>query len=1820
MKTLFLISLIIFSACSDKVEEKTVSETIQEKVDLKKQLVVGPESLVPLSQPIALIFNDVLVPYHLIGVELAENPFSFEPKISGQAKWELGNKLTFTPNTVLPAGQKYNLKIDGKKAIGNNRDVNNLNFSFKVMEQEVLSAKGDFIPVAGKKNTVKLQIEFVFAGKVLQEEFKKDLKLKDDKSLTFSLQKGSKPNHFLIKSTELKRKNNGRSITAYLPAKYSVRGDQKWEKPFVLASKTNFIVLSDMDLSNSNEKMATYAFRFSDPIATHIDLSGFVTVEGLKVFKLQVEGKYLKVKGNMLAGKQYAIKIVKGFPSALGTKLSKSYNKSFSINNLKPELKWLSQGVYLPSANNSKLQFKSINVKKVSIVISEVHQNNTSFFLQKNKLKDKSHNPGGSGYFRSNYKDLSRVGKEIVRLDKELGASANKWHKTEIDLSALLKTKKKALFIVNLQYDYKDLLGRCQNNQDKLESSDLYFEDEGYYKNPCKNHYYYWRGNLNKMVVQSDVGLTVKESGGFYHVFAANLVTSNPISGLKLTNLSYANQELETLFTNTNGFAKFKKQGHALYGEHPSGLALLKWNKQDWEKNKFDVGGVNAGVGGTNVFFYTERGVHRPGDTIHLSAIVRMDRKVPPSDLPMAWEVKNPNNQIVLEHSIKKNKNGHLYLAIPTRVKSPTGTWFVRLKIGDKKYSKSLPVEMVKPNRLKVKLNMDKEAKRKLIGKVEAKYLFGTPIKETKVEVRASFNSKNLKLQKYPKYNFNHPENEFSSRNIMLSYGVTDSKGNFKFDKKIENVEKAPALVRANLEAKVYEKGGSFTLAKKSKILSPYSSYVGVINPTKWGSVQMNQKFDIETIVVNDKGDLKKNIPLEVNVYVNRSHWWWHYDDDDRKEFTKKEATYKVLSKNIQSANGKLKFSIKVEDYGRHLVEVVNKKSGHKTGMFFYASDWNSGVASKSKERNFLKINLDRGIYAPGDSVTLSFDSPAKGTAYITLEQGEEVLKQEWKKVTPGQTKFSFLATKAMLPNIYASVSLIQPLQENTNDVPMRIYGIKPIFIEDPNSRLQVDWNVPKQIQPKETFKVSIQSNSKQEGTYTLAMVDEGLLDLTNFKTPNPWKYYFKKVRLGVKTKDNYDEVLGSLYPDMDRYFSIGGDEMDEEADSRAGNSKARRFIPAIYFSKPFVLAAGKKKNIEITMPNYIGSVRFMLVGATGDQYMSAEKTTPVSQPLMILPTIPRIARPGDEFSLPVSIFALEDNIGEVEVSLTNVGELKIKGSKSQTIKFDRKDEKDISFALQASDKVGQDSIHIIAKSKSFEADYKVALPLQSAAAYQTATIDTMVKNTTYEMTLEKLGLDGTNKAYLQISKMPSLQLQERIKSLIRYPYGCLEQTVSSVFPQLYLPKLLDLSEGQKQRIDDAIHASFERLKTFQLSRGGFAYWPRGFYSSRYSDWATSYVGHFLVEAKSLGYKVPDSLWDTWVEDANDRAKVVNTKNHKYQNYRLFVLALAEIPNIGAMNLLKENHLKTLDALSKKLLATSYQLAGQTKVAQEIDLFIVTEESPYRELAGTYGSNFRDQALMSYLSTIIDTPVEVSKKMTKLVNTFRGQNWYSTQESAMALLAFGKYFPNQEQSGDVDYKLSIGGKSQTQTLSTQMQEIPLIEQWGEKISISAEKTLFISIVREGIPKVDSLKTQSKNLLLSRNFYSEDGYPLTTFTLPQGKEVWVVYTVKIENKERLKNVALSSLFPAGWEIFNPRLENRTLPEWLKRQGLSSPTYMDIRDDRVNWFFDIGYKGYAKFAIRINPTFKGNYTLPAVIAETMYSPDYFSAIAGSRAVVE
>ncbi len=516
---------------------------------------------------------------------------------------------------------------------------------------------------------------------------------------------------------------------------------------------------------------------------------------------------------------------------------------------------------------------------------------------------------------------------------------------------------------------------------------------------------------------------------------------------------------------------------------------------------------------------------------------------------------------------------------------------------------------------------------------------------------------------------------------------------------------------------------------------------------------------------------------------------------------------------------------------------------------------------------------------------------------------------------------------------------------------------------------------------------------------------------------------------------------------------------------------------------------------------------------------------------------------------------------------------------------------------VQVGNSIGVDTINIDAKSGAFKADYTVHLPVSSPNPFYTDVIDTMVlKGQPVTVVPEKFGLEGSNTARLVFSRLPDLQLDERLRYLIRYPYGCIEQTVSSVFPQLYLNNLVDLRDYQKQEITDNINDAIKKLSNFQY-QSGFSYWPVSRNSqSEYSDWGTSYAGHFLLEAKDKGYYVPDNLYKHWLNDAKKNAKLINTKNHRFQTYRLFLLALAGSPDMGAMNLVRENYLAKLDPLSRKLLAAAYYLSGQKEAAMAIDQ-ATAEITDYRELSGTYGSALRDRALMLYLCKKMENNKTATMILKNVMDSFSKRSWYSTQETAMALLGISTYYKNMPGTGGmVKFKVKIAGeKEQTIELSNYQSTMDVSAMWNKKITISTENSepLFVTLYREGIPVESRIKTEHQGIELTRTFYNENGYPVEIETQKQGQSFWVVYTVKNIYGGHLEELALTSVFPAGWEIINTRLTGAELPDWIRKISITTGEYMDIRDDRVNWFFDLYSGRQASFAVNINPTFKGTY---------------------------
>ncbi len=1868
MKKLLLLVLPLFflQSCEQQAGDKpsktpeSVSEAQWQELNLNKAIVGTPGDIVSVESPIDLTFNKEVIPPHMSGKVLDKSPFQFDPPVQGSAKWLNQVTVRYTPSDRLEPGTNYSVLFKGKVAFGTGKSVNDFSFSFKTAEQEVVGFTGDFVPAETGKNMVRFTGTVSFAQPVIIANIQKHLRCVSEKEKISVAVSASKQNSRVVNILlpPMKRETTGRTLSFLLPGQYTV--DRKeWKRDVLLPAANRFKVLAHMELSDSRSDQTVYGFRFSDPVQKGMDLSGFVSIEPDMDFAVSVDGKYLRIQSDFEYGRKYTVTLTKGLPSALGTELPDNYTATFSFSNVKPVIEWLSEGIYLPSDNKYKLQFKSINVQNVSVTVTRIYENNMGFFVQKNVLHDADarqsnnnpyYSPYGGGRSPHTYTDLDRVGKQIYSRDVRLTTRKNKWIKTELDLSKAFAGKKNAAFVVTLKFGQSDLCGRCINDRNDYREGDLFYNENDYYKSPCRSGYYYRNGTLSKLLVASDIALTLKKARDGIHVFAVNALTAEPVSGFELAEYSYLNQVLHRKTTDSRGHALFPTgdnwnddwergwdeegsadsrlpgEGWYIRGETGNGLAMIRLDHPSWALSSYDISGVDDGQSGMDVFMYADRGVHRPGDTVHLSALVRSDRTVPPSDQPVSLKVTNPLNQTVIETRQRCGPNGHVYFAVPTDIQDPTGDYTARLSVAGKSFTKQLKIETVKPNRLKINIDVPDtvlSAEGRVRGELASRYLFGTPAGGLRAVLKARYSEKPLSIPTFDDFTFGHPLRTYRTRNKEIFDRTLDEEGKTAISFAVEDITNTPELLRVSLESTVYEKGGGFTKQTRSLTVTPYRGFVGMKNVFR-GRARTGESYKLPIILTNIQGEPIVGRKLRIRWYVSRRHYWWHYDNRDRKDFRKESTSYKIAEYTVFSEDKPVVKELEVDDYGQHMIEVIDEQGGHRAGLFFFASSWGQEAPEAEQDIPLLEIASDKNIYYTGDNATLSCETPKDGMAIFTVEQGYRIIHQEVKRVSPGRTEFTFPITNKHVPNCYASISLIQPSNRSDNDLPLRIYGIKPLQVEDPSARLGISMSAPEELKPNERFDVRISSRDDREATYTVAVVDEGLLDLTGFETPDAWEHYFQKRRLGVITRDNFDEILGRILPEMDNRVSIGGG-IESERKKRAGESRVQRFKPVVMFAGPVTVKPGKTATTSFVMPNYVGSVRIMVVAAAENSYASLDKTVPVKQPLMILPTVPRVARPGDIFQAPVSVFAMSERVKSASVKISVSDNLVIEGENTKSVAFERPGEKDVSFRVRVKDRIGKGTIIVQARSDVFSMADTTSLPLSSPNPYYIKATDTTVTNAASVTLIPKpVGIEGTNSARVAVARFPDIQLSKRLKDLIRYPYGCIEQTTSSAFPQLFIHKVVDLEGYQKQRMTDNVNSAIKRLRRFKL-QSGFSYWPRTRYSrSSYSGWGTSYAGHFLIEARKAGYHVPDGLYDHWVRYAKSHAKTVNEKNHRYQTYRLFLLALADEPHVGAMNLVRENYLNALDPLSKKLLAASYYLAGKESAASQIDSHVRTEITSYRETGGTYGSSLRDRCMLAYLEDIMGNTRAAVRLMRSIARDFHPDGWYSTQETAFALLAIGAIFADSDVLGGIRKAVieRPGRPDSTLDIVGYQVSVDLTDFFGKEVSIRTDKSepLFVTLFEEGIPLGDIVETENEGLELTRNFYDDAGLPITLDQIRQGNMFWVRYRVQSTTGESLNELALSSLFPAGWEIINPRMEDIKPPEWVREISPSQGKYMDVRDDRVNWFFDLSGRGKINFLIRCNPSFAGIYRLPPISVEAMYSPEYYARIASDTVTVE
>ena len=721
---------------------------------------------------------------------------------------------------------------------------------------------------------------------------------------------------------------------------------------------------------------------------------------------------------------------------------------------------------------------------------------------------------------------------------------------------------------------------------------------------------------------------------------------------------------------------------------------------------------------------------------------------------------------------------------------------------------------------------------------------------------------------------------------------------------------------------------------------------------------------------------------------------------------------------------------------------------------------------------------------------------------------------------------------------------------------------------------------------------------------YTLAIVDEGLLDLTRFRTPDPWQAFNAREALGVNTWDLYNYVVGAYGGRIEQLFSIGGDD----ALNKGPKAIVNRFKPVVQFAGPFLLKKGEKRQHIYKMPNYNGRVRVMVVAGNGEAYGNTEKSVLVRKPVMLLGTLPRVIGIGEEMVVPATVFATEKGVGDVQVTIACSGNMEVVGEKSHMLHFETVSDKLAQFRIRVKDTPGAGHVKITATGGGEKSVYETDIEIRSVRRPQIkVTPVTLEAGKSWKGTVGLPGVEGTNSLVLEMSDVQPVNLSTRLSYLLGYPHGCVEQITSKAFPQLYLSGVASLTREQEQSTEATVKEVIRRLRSYQTVDGSFSYWPGG---TAPNAWGTVYAIHFLLEAEKKGYLVPEGMKRNALNDLSriarnwkPEASYSAESEEMTQAYRLFVLALGQVAEVGAMNRLKES--KTLMSMSRYLLAAGYALVGRPDVSKELVVKTTALTTACSGYDQTFGSDLRDASIRLMTLCLLDGGKEAALLANEISKTLASDDWLSTQSTAFSLVALSDYMEKYKMSGSMDFSYAVDGKAKKVSTTRNIWTETLLDKTAFSASLelknTGKSTLFARLVAEGIPAEGKEEAYANGLTLAVSYMDHDGHPVNTSALQQGTNFTAVVTVANSSPRGYNHLVLTEVFPAGWEILNTRfLTGDTVDNQV-----TGVNYQDIRDDRAYSYIDYLPAG-KQVTVRINlcAVYPGRFYLPPVYCEAMY----------------
>lgn len=1787
--------------------------------------------------------------------ELKENPFSFSPSLKGKAYWVSNNTIEFVPEEgTLKPGSLYECTFQLGKFVEVDKKLKEFNFSFRVQERNFTLSIEPLPITDAQPDEINIKGEICFSDIVKKEEVEKILTVKDGNNKSYPVEIIPTDNltryQFCINQVPRDTEDYQLTITANgSPA----RIDQTQSEEVLIPAKDSFRFLSATRIDEPENGIEVV---FSAPLSDTQDLKGLIEIPELSssVFQIKENRVFIYFEANQLS--KLTLNIHEGVKSSQGKTLGTSHSISFSEINLKPQVEMLTTAAILPDSKSLIIPFRAVNLYAVDLSVIRIFENNVLMFMQTNSLASAN--------------ELRRSGRLVYKktlwLGKDTSKDIHNWENYSIDLAGLIRQEPGAIYRVILSFrqeysaypcggvDNQNIKFADNNTPDglmKVSGSALSEADEAVWDTP-EAYYYYNGGTMDWSVYRwkerdnpchpsyymnsdraaacnvfaSNLGMIVKRNSlNKLWIAVSNILDTNPVGKAQVTVYNFQLQPIEKGETNGEGFVEISSKGtpFIVVAEAEKQKAYVRVvDGEEQSVSRFDVGGkeIQKGLKG---FIYGERGVWRPGDTLHISFILEDREKRIPDKHPVALEIYNPKGQFYTKMISTQGMNGFYTFDVPTQAGDPTGLWNAYIKVGGTTFHKGLRIETIKPNRLKINLTLPKilqSTDKNVTVPLTSAWLTGATASKLKAKVEMSLSKVNTQFKNYGQYIFNDPATDFTTIKTDVFDGILNAEGKAGVTLKVPAATNAPGMLNATFTTRVFEPGGDASIYTQSIPFSPFVSYVGInLNQPKGKYIETDKDHVFDIVTVNSQGQPVNRSNLEYKIYRISWSWWWENSDESFGTYINNSSITPVASGKLQTSGGKTTFKFRVDypSWGRYLVYVKDKDSGHATGGTIYV-DWpeSRGRSNKTDPSGIkmLTFSLDKDSYEIGETATAIIPAAAGGRALVSIENGSSVLHREWIEVTnEGDTKYTFEITPEMAPNVYLHISLLQPHAQTINDLPIRMYGIAPVFVTNRQTVLQPQIQMPEVLRPETDFNVTVSEKSGKPMTYTLAIVDDGLLDLTNFKTPDPWNEFYSREALGIRTWDMYDNVLGASAGAYSSLFSVGGDATLKPADA-----KANRFKPVVKFIGPFYLEKGRQQTHTLKLPMYVGSVRAMVVAGQDGAYGNAEKTAFVRTPLMLLSTLPRVLSIQEEITVPVNVFAMEKQVKNVTVSLqASGGGVQIEGSHQQSLTFNRPGDQLVFFTLKTGNKTGKATIKLTASGGGQQTKETIEIEVRNPNPIVTLRSSEWIETGQNKELSYQLGsLSANNQIKLEVSRIPSVDISRRFDFLYNYQHHCTEQLTSKALPLLFIAQFKTIDTREAEKIKANVQEAIRQIYARQLPNGGFVYWPGNAVAD---EWISSYTGMFLTLAQEKGYAVHANVLNKWKRF--QRAAAQNWRmpqeannwqqwqSELQQAFRLYTLALAGAPEYGAMNRMKEQ--PGLSIQAKWRLAAAYALTGKMKPAEELVYNAETTVIPYSSMNQIYGSSDRDEAMILETLLLMNRERDALQQAKVVSKNLSQENWFSTQSTAFALMAMGRLA--EKLSGSLDFTWTWNGKQQPAVKSAKAvfeKEISTSPKSGTvAVKNQGKGALSVDLITRTQLLNDTLPAISDNLRMDIRYASMDGKPMSVNDIRQGTDFTAIVSISnTSGTTDYTNLALTHIIPSGWEVYNERM---TVPEAEPQETTDSSgnvsgqyTYQDIRDDRVLTYFNLRRGETKIFTIRLQATYAGNFILPAVQCEAMY----------------